>query len=300
MILFNVINGFTYSIGWLICVFGLVYGYLWIPAILISIFVVGQLLTIRVLNRALFLQDFILLVYAGFFGLLLEIVFLGTHLFSYQASDLFVSFLPPISILFLYFLFSMTLNHAFSFLKGKIFWAFIVGAIGGGASYFAGFQMGAISFSSSWSLYLIALFWGILLSFLVFVNTRLREIVGRVFDKEHIATPLTVFFDGRCKVCSKECEILQKRKQIGSVIYLSIKSEEELKKETDKFSFQEAMSQIHAIDANGTVLKGIPVFSELYSRVDLQWIAVLLKAPLLHQMFKGAYFIWTKCRHFRL
>jgi predicted DCC family thiol-disulfide oxidoreductase YuxK len=295
---FNIINGFIYTIGWAICVISGASGYRVIPMVVTFFLVIGQLLYICYKNKILFEQNLFILIYTAILGFFMEIAFLGLSLLKYSTiNELFYLF-PPGWIFCLYFLFSLTFNHSLLFLNRKWKFACIGGLVGGLLSYYAGYRIGAVSFSTKYSIYIIALFWSFFLTLIIELNKKLMEIAGLVYNPLYIQKTLKVFFDGGCPICSRELIHLKKRKQTGTVEYISFSCSGELEKYTDLFDFQSAMSQIHALDSSGKVLKGVEAFSELYSRVDLQWLAFLLKAPIFNQVFKLGYFFWTKYRLF--
>lgn len=293
---FNYVNAFIYTIGWIICVFGGSYGYKTLPIVITFFLVGGQLLYLRSQEEKVFIQDLILLFYAAFFGFLMEVTFLKMSFVSYATENRLSSMFPPGWLFCLYFLFALTFNHSLQFLNKRYIFPLIGGFVGGFLSYYAGFRIGAVWFLSKYSLIYISFFWAIYLTFIIFLNEKLRLITSKVYDAASLEKPLKVFFDMKCPICAKEVSQLKKRKQTGKVKYLSLDSEKDLLKYTDKFSYQSAMKKIHGIDFDGNILKGVDVFIQLYSRVDLQWLAVLLKAPGFNQVFTLGYLIWAKIR----
>lgn len=230
----------------------------------------------------------------------MEFVFLAIPLLKYNTVNHFYYLFAPSWIFCLYFLFGLTLNHALSFLNKKKWFAFFGGLFGGFLSYYAGYRLGAVNFDSLFFLIFISLSWGIFLTIVIGINRSLGKIVHKVFNPFYLEKTIEVYFDTKCLICFKEFQYLRKRKQTGKVVYIPFQSLEDLKIHTNKFSYQDAMKQIHAIDSNKKIIKGVEVFSELYSRTDLQWLALILMAPVMHSLCRLGYWFWAKYRLYRL
>lgn len=293
---FNIINGLIYTFGWLFCVISGAYHSTLLPLIVTFFLVLQQLIFLCKKNRTLFTQDMFILLYGIFFGFLMELLFINAGWIHYATENFISNKLPPGWVFSLYFLFSLTYNHSLYYLNKYHIFPFIFGLIGGPLSYYAGSRLGAVFFSHQIVFLYLGICWGFYLTLMIVINRKLAKIVQKAYDKKALEQPLTVFFDVVCPICSKELIHLKKRKQTGKVLYFEVSSPEKFAEEMKMIDFQTVMKEIHGIEASGRVLKGIDVFFALYSRTNHQFLAVLLKAPLLQPLFKFTYRIWAKYR----
>lgn len=285
-----------YTFGWLFCVLCGAHGYPFLPVPVTLIVVLGQLLFLRWKNRQVYTNDLVTLIFGVVLGFIMEVFFLSLQLIQYTTVNIVFSLFPPAWIWCLYFLFSLTYNHSLKFLNSKWFFPFLFGSIGGPLSYFAGSRLGAVTFTSDESIIILSLFWGCYLSLMVWINGRINQSIKYFFDPNHLKKPLTVYFDVVCPMCNKELQHLKTRKQTGKVIYFEARSPEQFEQEVEGIDFVDAMKEIHAIDSEGKIYKGVDAFSELYCRTDFHFLAVLLSAPISRTIFKVLYKIWAKYR----
>lgn len=286
-------SSLLYTIGWFVCVISGAYTH-WILPVLYTIAALLVYFTcLRQRSRRLYSVNLLLMVYAGVLGILFEMVYLRLDWISYMSAT---SLFPPLWIICLYLLFGPTLNHAFAFLQKHPLIPPLFGALGGPLSVYAGVKLHAATLPSLYMLLPLAILWGVYMSLLCHINKRLLHLSSQIFDKKRLNKPLTVLFDGFCSMCARELKHLQTRKQIGKVIYYTITTKEQLSKDFPQISFREAMREIHAFEATGHILRGPPVFFELYARVDLPLVALLVKAPGLTPLVFISYRLWAKFR----
>ena len=231
-------------------------------------------------------------IYALIFGLILETLFIHFNLLLYPQHDLF----PPFWILSLYPLFALTLNSSLFILNYNLFLPFFFGGIGALFSYHFGQKFAAVLLFSPFANPIVFISCGLSLTILILLNRKLIALREKYTAPQRINQTLTVFFDPNCPVCSREMDALKNRAQTGKINYACPKSENELEKITTRFTYKEAMEKIHAIDANGKILTGTDVLSELYARTNLPLIAIWLQAPLFRPIFIFVYAIWAKLR----
>jgi len=109
---------------------------------------------------------------------------------------------------------------------------------------------------------------------------------------------LTLFYDAKCPISSKEIANLKKRNETGVIHYVEL-STDSIDQFKNPFTFEEAIGKIHAIEDKSTVFTGIDVLSAVYARTNLLFLSILLQAPGLCPLFKGGYTLWAKLRkHF--
>jgi steroid 5-alpha reductase family enzyme/predicted DCC family thiol-disulfide oxidoreductase YuxK len=233
-------------------------------------------------------------IYAVFFGFLQETLFINLHLLQYPDQ----SSLPPLWLLSLYALFALNLNCSCSFINKNLYLTFVIGGVGAIFSYIYAEQFGSVRILSSMAYPLITFSWGLYFTILVLMNRKINQIRDKYISPDRLETPLTVFFDQNCPVCSLEMKKLQMRKQSGKIIYECLVSEEEFKRKCTQVSYESAMKKIKAIDSHGEIFEGIHALSEIYARTNLVWISILLQSPGLRPFFMLGYGIWAKFRKY--
>ncbi len=215
--------------------------------------------------------------------LALPILIVTTLLGTLQELSFAYFHLPsPLPLIF-YPLLALMLNSSLQILSRSLYLPFLVGASGAIPFYYESYPF-------------VALLWGLFLTLLILYNRSLVKLYEHFTAPESLANVLTVFFDGSCPVCSREMKWLQKREQKGTIIYVTAKNHEELKEWTDRFTFEESMKTIHALDQKEHLYKGIDTLAEVYARVSIPSLAILMKAPGFYWIFQGLYFIWAKLR----
>ena len=84
-----------------------------------------------------------------------------------------LSFAAPYWIVAMWALFATTVNLSLRWLKGRLWLALILGAIGGPLAYFAGYRFGAVTFlESTTALILLSLGWALWTPLLVLASGR--------------------------------------------------------------------------------------------------------------------------------
>ena len=288
----SLINGLLYFICWTVSIFYGAKGAFWIPLGSALICLATQIYLFYRWDQNSLLIAFPLFTYSVVLGSIQEMGFIHFKVLGYPQTALF----PPIWLLSLYPLFSLTLNSSFSFLNRNLCLAFIIGGGGALISYISGENIGGLTFFPLSSYPILFCSWGSFLTILVLLNRKLIELKEK---QTHPKLALTVFFDGECPVCSREMKWLKKRKQTGTVHYACPASNEDLKKWTRSFTYRDAMQTIHAIDDEGKIYKGVHALAALYARTDLPFLAVVLESPGFLFLFKAMYAVWAKVRRFQ-
>lgn len=114
---------------------------------------------------------------------------------------------------------------------------------------------------------------------------------------------LNIIYDGKCNVCKLEMDFLSKRDahkvNIGAP-KLKLTDLEDAYDENDPanggVSYKEGMKAIHAITAEGKVIKGVPVFLMAYEQVNLGWLFRVTTWPVVKQIVEMGYIIFAKYR----
>jgi len=109
---------------------------------------------------------------ASCLGLLQEMVFIHSGILAYPQGGIS----PPLWLLLLYPLFSLTLNSALTYLNKNLALPFFLGGFGGLSSYLAGERLGAVQLFPPLAYPGIFFSWGLFLTVLVIFNRKLIQL----------------------------------------------------------------------------------------------------------------------------
>lgn len=112
---------------------------------------------------------------------------------------------------------------------------------------------------------------------------------------------LTVLYDGACPLCLREVKGLQRRDRAchgdhPRLAFVDIDQVDYSPEVHAGISYAEAMGRIHAITAEGEVLRDVAVFRRAYTLVGLGWLYAPTHWPLLRQLADLAYGLWAAGR----
>lgn len=108
---------------------------------------------------------------------------------------------------------------------------------------------------------------------------------------------IKLLYDGECPFCVKEVNFLKKKDNgRGKVAFVDIASPHYLPSENQGIDYATAMGRIHAILADGTVIKNVEVFRRVYETLGMGWIYVITKIPVIGWFADQVYGIWAKYR----
>lgn len=111
---------------------------------------------------------------------------------------------------------------------------------------------------------------------------------------------ITVFYDGKCSLCSKEIDYYRKIAPSGIFDWQDItKSQEKLKKEN--ITLSEGLKLLHAKDHTGQMHIGVDAFILIWKQLK-RWrvLAVLVGLPIIKQFANVSYHIFANWRFKRL
>jgi steroid 5-alpha reductase family enzyme/predicted DCC family thiol-disulfide oxidoreductase YuxK len=202
---------------------------------------------------------------------------------------------PPIWILGLYLPFAVGYFASLQSYRLPLIWALLVGGIGGCLAYASGSKLGAAQVS--WEGYgAIFLLWGATFALLGGFKSALNRITAPWQDPDWMARPLTACFDQHCPLCMREMDQLQKRRQLGRVVYLAVASQSDLDRVGIRIGYKQSMEALHAFLPDGQKLVGIEALAELYARTDHQAMAICLLAPGFRSLWALLYAGWARLR----
>jgi predicted DCC family thiol-disulfide oxidoreductase YuxK len=131
------------------------------------------------------------------------------------------------------------------------------------------------------------------------INNRINTEPKRLFPEE-----LNIIYDSKCNVCKLEMDFLVRRDaekvNIGAPKLKLTDLEGKTYNENDPanggVSYREGMSAIHAVTADGKVIRGVPVFALAYDQVKLGWLFKVTTWPLVKQLVEIGYVTFAKYR----
>ncbi len=113
--------------------------------------------------------------------------------------------------------------------------------------------------------------------------------------------PLKVFYDGACMVCAGEIERYRRRDRAGRLVPIDI-SHPDFDPRLYGISRQAFQYELHAIDRQGTVYRGIEAFRAIWlafpDAFPLRALALLVNLPLISFLARRAYRSFARMRHF--
>jgi predicted DCC family thiol-disulfide oxidoreductase YuxK len=108
---------------------------------------------------------------------------------------------------------------------------------------------------------------------------------------------LTILYDGGCPLCLREVTFLRRRDgQRHRLAFVDIDAADYDPAAHGGIGYREAMGRIHALSADGEVLRDVEVFRRAYGLIGLGWLYAPTRWPLLRQLADGAYAIWAALR----
>ncbi|MDA0268983.1 MAG: DUF393 domain-containing protein [Cyanobacteria bacterium] len=108
---------------------------------------------------------------------------------------------------------------------------------------------------------------------------------------------IKLLFDGDCPLCVREVNFLQKKDAgRGLVAFVDIAADDYDPAQHGGVSFAAAMGRIHAVMADGTVVKNVEVFRRVYAVLGMGWVYAATRWPLVGPVVDWAYDRWADWR----
>ncbi|HYD79720.1 MAG TPA: DUF393 domain-containing protein [Paucimonas sp.] len=108
--------------------------------------------------------------------------------------------------------------------------------------------------------------------------------------------PLTLLYEEACPLCKLEIDNLKARDTRGMLRFVDV-SASDFDAEPYGVSHRAMLEAIHAVKADGSMVKGVEVFRLAYAAVGLGWITRPTGWPLLKPLFDRAYVHLARNRH---
>jgi predicted DCC family thiol-disulfide oxidoreductase YuxK len=112
---------------------------------------------------------------------------------------------------------------------------------------------------------------------------------------------LTLLYDGGCPLCLREVTFLRGRDQSRNpqqrrLAFVDIDAADYDPTSHGDISYREAMGRIHAIRADGSVLRDVAVFRSAYELIGLGWLYAPTAWPVIGPIADGLYGLWARWR----
>lgn len=108
---------------------------------------------------------------------------------------------------------------------------------------------------------------------------------------------IKLLYDGDCPLCLREVNFLQhKDAGRGLVKFVDIADDDYDPAENGGIDFATAMGRIHAVKADGTIIKNVEVFRQIYSALGIGWIYAPTRWPILGPVVDKIYDVWADWR----
>jgi predicted DCC family thiol-disulfide oxidoreductase YuxK len=108
---------------------------------------------------------------------------------------------------------------------------------------------------------------------------------------------INLLYDGECPLCLREVNFLQKKDAgRGLVKFTDIAALDYSPAENGGVEFETAMGRIHAVRADGSVIKNVAVFQEVYDVLGIGWLYAPTKWPLIGPLVNKIYDLWADKR----
>lgn len=115
-----------------------------------------------------------------------------------------------------------------------------------------------------------------------------------------VATPtwqIKLLYDGECPLCVREVNFLRaKDAGRGLVKFVDIAAEDYNPTEHGGVDFETAMERIHAVLADGRVIKNVEVFRRVYETLGMGWVYAITRVPVIGAIADWVYGIWAAWR----
>tara|TARA_X000001036_G_scaffold237212_2_gene221299 strand:+ start:1884 stop:2417 length:534 start_codon:yes stop_codon:yes gene_type:complete len=174
--LFYIFNVFGFKICWWACVLGAINNQKFSGPIMIACYLIVHIICIESKFRK---SEIYLLSLAAIVGTSVDTLMLNLNILSYAGMYSSAPFIAPLWITGMWVGFTATLNHAFKNIMNKYITQAILGIVAGPIAYATGNSLGAINFnqanSDNFTLFIIAIVWGISFPFLCWASNKIRN-----------------------------------------------------------------------------------------------------------------------------
>ena len=106
---------------------------------------------------------------------------------------------------------------------------------------------------------------------------------------------IKMLFDSQCPVCSGEISMLRKRNHRGLIAFEDI-TQPGFDPERYGLTMAQVVGSMHAVRPDGSIVRGVDVFAEVYDAIGWGWVARLIRWPVTRPIIKLGYRIFSMIR----
>ena len=108
---------------------------------------------------------------------------------------------------------------------------------------------------------------------------------------------IKLLYDGECPLCVREVNFLTKKDAgRGIVKFVDIADSTYDPQMNGGVDFVTAMGTIHAVLRDGTIVKNVEVFRQVYEQLGMGWVYAITKVPVIGEIADWLYGIWASWR----
>jgi predicted DCC family thiol-disulfide oxidoreductase YuxK len=108
---------------------------------------------------------------------------------------------------------------------------------------------------------------------------------------------IKLLYDGECPLCVREVNFLTKKDAGRGIIkFVDIASLDYDPQDNGGIDFATAMGVIHAVLPDGTILKNVEVFRQVYEQLGMGWVYAITKIKVIGAIADWLYKIWANWR----
>lgn len=114
------------------------------------------------------------------------------------------------------------------------------------------------------------------------------------------ASPLTVYYDGGCRVCSAEIAYYQRRDRDGRLRCLDITAPDFVPADHGR-SLEEFMARLHVRAADGAFTTGVAAFVAIWQVLPqrrYRWLSHFFSLPLVRPIAETGYTVFARNRKY--
>jgi predicted DCC family thiol-disulfide oxidoreductase YuxK len=109
------------------------------------------------------------------------------------------------------------------------------------------------------------------------------------------AWQIKMLFDRQCPLCSREVTMLRKRNRAGKIAFEDI-AEPGFDPARYGLTMEQVVGSMHAVRPDGSIVKGVDVFAEVYDAAGWKLLARLIHWPVTRPLAKLGYRIFAAVR----
>lgn len=108
---------------------------------------------------------------------------------------------------------------------------------------------------------------------------------------------IKLLYDGACPLCLREVSFLQKKDAgRGLIAFVDIADDRYSPAANGNIDFETAMGRIHAILPDGSMIKNVEVFRQVYEILGMGWVYAATRWPVVGPIVDWLYGVWAEWR----